>query len=65
MPREATIPLKVVQEEIQSIRHNLGELVEVYVGVGSVNQDGKFVFDVPQNFEVYRITATAIKIIIL
>jgi hypothetical protein len=42
------------REEIQVCRHTLGQGVELYVGTGQ-EYNGKFVFDVPQRFEVVRI----------
>lgn len=55
MPRESTIPVRVVQEEISSVEHHIGLYVRVLVGVGSENGNGQFVFDVPQQFDVIEI----------
>ena len=55
MPRESVIPVRVVQEEIASVEHQIGFFVRVLVGVGSENERGRFVFDVPQTFDVVEI----------
>ena len=55
MPRESTIPIQVVQEEIASIEHQIGLYVRVLVGVGSTNENGQVVFKVPQNFDAIEI----------
>lgn len=55
MPRESTIPVRVVQEEIASVEHQIGLFVRALVGVGSENASGQFVFDVPQQFDTIEI----------
>ena len=56
MPRESTIPVRVVQEEIASVEHQIGLFVRALVGVGAENEAGQFVFAVPQQFDVIEIT---------
>lgn len=55
MPRESTIPVRIVQEEISSVEEQIGLFVRVLVGVGSQNEKGQFVFSVPQQFDVIEI----------
>jgi hypothetical protein len=43
-----------METKIQSFDHNIGNFVRVLVGVGQTI-DGKFVFDVPQQFTTYFI----------
>jgi hypothetical protein len=43
-----------METRIQSFDHNIGNYVRVLVGVGQI-VDGKFVFDVPQQFQTYFI----------
>jgi len=57
MARIAVIPESKVEEEIQSVFVVEGEdgSVNVAIGVGKTNKDGKFEFDLPQSFVNYSI----------
>ena len=55
--RQIVINGQTVNQEIQSYDHNLGNFVRVVIGIGTV-VDGKFEFDVPQQFETHVIVDT-------
>jgi hypothetical protein len=48
--RTVTIPAQTVTEAIQSVEHQIGQYVNIVIGVGS-EIDGQFVFTVPQQFD--------------
>ena len=48
--RTTTIPQTIVNEEIQSFKHQVGAYVNVIVGFGS-EVNGEFIFTVPQQFD--------------
>lgn len=52
--REIVVNGQTVYQEIQSYDHNVGNYVRVLVGTGK-EIDGKFEFDMPQQFQTYFI----------
>jgi len=54
MIRTTTVPAIQISESITSVTHYPNNGIEFYVGTGK-DVNGEFIFDVPQQFQVYRI----------